>query len=107
MAIADIAPGSRVNVKIVQEPTNAAGRKTLERLLSKSPAAQKEARRQEKVRRAGFRTKQRGGREDWAFRVPRQSPVDLKVGEAGTITASIDVLKDLRSIERFVEVTPA
>lgn len=107
MAIADIAPGTRVNVKVLKQPTNAAGRKTLERLLNKTVEAKQEDRRQDKVRRDGLRMKQRGGREDWTFRVPRQPLVDTTAGETGTITASADVLQDLRSIERFVEVTPA
>lgn len=102
----NIAPGTRVNVKIVKRPTNAAAAKTLERLLSKDPAAKAEARRQEKVRKAAFRTKQRGGR-DWEVRIPRQAPVDVKVGNAGTITATLAALRDLQSVQRFVEVSPA
>lgn len=106
MALDQIAPGSRVTVKITTRPTNRAAVKTLERLLAKSPEAKKETRRQEKVRKAGFRTHQRGGR-DWEVRVPRQPVVDVAVGEQGTITASLDVLQDLRSVERFVEVSKA
>lgn len=105
MAI-NIAPGTRVNVKITKSPTTAAATKTLERLLSKSPEAKKEAARQQKIRKTGMRVHQRGGR-DWEVRVPRQSPVDVKVGETAAITASLDVLRDLASVERFVEVTKA
>jgi hypothetical protein len=106
MAIDSIAPGTRVTVKIVKHPTNAAAEKTLARLLSKDAAAAAEDRRQSKVRKAGFRTKQRGGRQ-WEMRLPRQPIVKVTAGSAGTITANLDALRDLRSVERFVEVTPA
>lgn len=102
----NIAPGSRVNVKVVKRPTNAAAQKTLVRLLSKDAKARAENRRLARARQSGFRQKQRGGRF-WDINVVKQQPVQARQGEAGTITATLDVLKDLRSVSRFVEVTPA
>lgn len=102
----NIDPGSRVTVKIVKQPTNAAAVKTLQRVLSKDAVATAENRRQEKVRKAGFRTKQRGGRP-WEVRVVKQHAVAGRIGESGTVTATVDVLRDLGSVQRFVEVAPA
>jgi len=99
----DIAPGSTVSVKIVKQPTSAAATKTLTRLLSKDPAARAENERQRKVRKAGYNPKRRGGRL-YGGRVVKQQPVSADVGATGTITATVDVLRDLRSVGRFVEI---
>lgn len=101
-----ITPGSRVNVKIVKQPTNTAAAKTLVRVLSKDQDVTAENKRLRKSRDRHFRTHQRGGRQ-WAVRVVKQRPVRGEVGEAGTVTATHDVINDLRSVERFVEVSAA
>ena len=106
MAIDNIAPGARVTVKIVQRPTNVAATRTLERLLSKDSAAKVESRRQERIRKVGMRTTQRGGRP-WEIRVPKQPVVRIEQGAQGTITATLSALRDLRSVSRFVEVAEA
>lgn len=102
----NIAPGDAIRVKVVKQPTNDAARKTLVRLLSKDPAARKADALQRKVRQANFRTKQRGGRV-WEHRPVKQRLVRGDVGETGALTATLDVLRDLASVQRFVEVTPA
>lgn len=104
--IEGVQPGQRVNVKIVQRPTNAAAEKTLRRVLSKDPAAQREAERLRKVRAGNLRSKIRGGRT-WYTRVVKQPAVKVQIGESGTVRASVDVLRDLGSVRRFIEVTPA
>ena len=43
----------------------------------------------------------------WEGRLPKQRPVTGSLGESGTILASTDVLADLKSVERFVEVSAA
>ena len=102
----NIAPGSKVTVKITKRPTSAAAQKTLKRLLAKDDVVRKEDRRQTQVRKAGFRTHQRGGR-DWEVRVVRQDLVLAQPGEQGTITASADVLRDLKSVQRYIEISKA
>ena len=102
----NIAPGSRINVKIVKNPSNAAAAKTLVRLLSKDRAAKAENDRLRRVRKSNFSQKQRGGRF-WDSNVVKQHPVEATPGATGTITATLDVLTDLRSVSRFVEVSPA
>jgi hypothetical protein len=103
MALTAIAPGSTVQVKVVKQPTSAAATKTLVRVLSKDPAAQKEEAHLTRVRAKGIQWKQRGGRP-WPNRMVKQRRLTGKPGEEGTILATVDVLRDLGSLERFVEV---
>jgi hypothetical protein len=104
--MAAIALGSMIHVKIVRQPTTARAAKTLERLLCKDRGLQKEVKRQSKIRKEGFRSHQRGGRP-WEVRVVKQHAAEGKVGEQGTIWATADVIRDLGSVERFIEITPA
>ena len=105
-AIADIAPGTKINLKVTKQPTNAAASKTLERLLGKDPAVIAENKRHAKIRKKAQWMSTRGGRwRIWESRLAKQHPVSGKIGEEGTIVASYDVLKDLPSVERFLEVT--
>ncbi len=101
-----VAPGTRVEVKIVKEPTNTAARKTLVRLLSKDAAAVAENRRLRNVRASNYSPSMRGGRL-YGGRVVKIHPVKGRLGESGTLTATADVIADLRSVQRFVAVTPA
>jgi hypothetical protein len=102
----DIAPGTRVNVKVTKPPTNAAAAKTIARVLSKDATVKAHNKRLAKHRKNHTPSKQRGGRE-WFQRIVKQHPVEGKVGESGTVTATVDVLNDLASVSRFVEVKPA
>ncbi|MBB6430849.1 hypothetical protein [Algisphaera agarilytica] len=105
-AINELATGTKINVKIVKQPTSAAASKTLVRLLSKDPAVIAENKRHAKIRNKSQWMSTRGGRwRIWESRLAKQHPVKGALGEEGTIVASYDVLKDLPSVERFVEVT--
>lgn len=101
-----IAPGSKINVKIVKQPTNAAASKTLMRVLAKDPVVNAEHVRQTKVRKKNYSPSRRGGRLYGGY-VVKQHPVKGRLGEAGTVTATLQVLRDLGSVQRFVEVSPA
>jgi len=106
--MSEVAPGSTVTVKIVKVPANAAAQKTLVRLLSKDSAVVQENKRLKRVRRANETYSTRGGRwRIWEGRLNKQRPVKGVVGEQGTFTASVDVLRDLKSVARFVEVSAA
>ena len=102
----NITPGQTVHVKVVQQPSNTAARRTLERLLSKDPQAQREQERLRRARQRHTRHQQRGGRQ-WTVRVVKQHPLQGQRGEEGTIRATVDVLRDLGSVQRFIEVEPA
>ena len=104
--IDDIAPGSRIQVKIVKTPTSAAAAKTLVRLLSKDDRVYEEKKRLDRVRVSGFRTIRRGGRL-WPIHLVKRQPVRPVAGEIGTIRATVDVLPDLKSVSRFIDVSKA
>lgn len=104
--IENVKPGDTINVKITSRPTNASARKTLQRVLNKDAEHKKEVERQRDVRASNIRMKIRGGRP-WYRRVVKQHAVQGEVGESGTVLASVDVLRDLGSVQRFIEVTPA
>ncbi|MFN3166160.1 MAG: hypothetical protein ACE37H_03750 [Phycisphaeraceae bacterium] len=106
--MADIAPGTTVNIKIVKQPTSEGARKTLVRLLSKDAEVVAENKRLKKVRKTNQTHSPRGGRwRVWEGRLPKQRPVTGVVGESGTILASVDVLTDLKGVEQYVEVSAA
>lgn len=101
-----ITLGHLVNVKVIKTPRNLAAAKTLVRLLSKDPIIAAENKRLTKVRMKNFRTISRGGRP-YPIRPVKQRPVKGQAGESGTIRATVDVLSDLSSVSRFVEVSKA
>lgn len=103
---ASIKPGTEIMVKIVNEPTNAAARKTIIRLLSKSDRAKAEDRRLTAIRQRDYSPSRRGGRL-YGGRVVKLHSYQGTIGEQETITATLDVLRDLGSVERFVEVKSA
>jgi len=102
----NIAPGTQVNVKIVKAPTNAAAKKTLVRILSKDRTVKAEDARQRKIRKGQLRQSRRGGRF-WDVNPIKQPSIHAETGLTGTVTATTDVLTDLKSVSRFVEVTKA
>lgn len=102
----NIAPGSKINLKVVKKPTSLAAAKTIVRLLSKSKCVKLENERLRKARREFFSQNRRGGRF-WDVHVVKQDAVTATPGVSKTITATLDVLTDLKSVSRFVEVSPA
>lgn len=104
----DITPGTTVNIKIIKQPASDGARKTLVRLLSKDPEVVAENKRLKKVRKTNQTHSPRGGRwRVWEGRLAKQRPVTGNLGESGTILASVDVLTDLNSVDKYVEVSQA
>ena len=99
-----IKPGKTVTVKIVNAPTNAAAIATIKRVLAKDETVKAEHLRQRKVRRKNYNPTMRGGRL-YGGRVVKQHPIKGRIGEQGTILATNDVIRDLNSIARFIEVS--
>ena len=102
--VAKIKPGSQVQVKIVAHPSNTSARKTLVRLLSKDEAHSTENKRLARIRRKMYSPRRRGGRL-YSGRMPKLRRVKGEPGESGTILATMDVIRDLGSVSRFVEVS--
>lgn len=101
-----IALGSKINVQIVKQPTNAAARKTLIRLLSKDRDTRVANNHLQQVRKVHHDPQPRGGRL-YGGRLVKKHLLQGKVGEAGTLLASVDVITDLRSVEQFVHISNA
>lgn len=104
--MSDIKPGSRITLTVTKRPTNAAGVKTVVRLLSKDEQVKQENSRLKRARENHYRQTRRGGRY-WDVNVVKQHPVKGIEGETGTITATLDVLADLKNVEKFLEIKPA
>jgi len=98
--------GAKVRVTVTKAPTNAAAAKTLVRVLSKDPAVKADNQRLRAIRERDYNPDRRGGRL-YGGRVVKQHPVKARAGESGTVTATEDILRDLRSVARFIEVKPA
>ena len=102
----NIKPGSQVRVEIVKLPSNAAARKTLVRLLAKDDKTAAEQKKNKIFHARSLRVKGRGGRP-WEHHTKMRRPVTGVVGEAGTFKATLDVIRDLGSVSRFVKVSAA
>ena len=78
------------------------------RLLSKDATAKAHNVRHRGIRKRAQTMSPRGGRwRVWESRLAKQHPVKGALGEQGTFVASVDVLRDLKSVERFIEVQAA
>jgi hypothetical protein len=102
-AIDDLKPGQTVRVTISKSITRDGARKTLERLFLKDKAVAKPI----AVRSRNFKElpKRRGG-VIWTKRPNKVHP-GLNRGAAATILATPQAIKDLRSVENFVDVATA
>jgi hypothetical protein len=99
----DIAPGSNVTIEITKVPRADAARKTLYRICRKDPAIARHHRRQ-KDKRPSWQDWIRGGRY-WHHQMKSKPAASLKPGAVYTVRASVDVMRDLESVKRFVKVT--
>ncbi len=99
----NIDPGSVVSVEIAATPSGAAARKTLIRVCRKDPRVARQHR-QQKSTRPSLQEWIRGGRF-WHHRMKSKPAIKLDAGERYTVNATVDVIRDLESVERYVKVT--
>ena len=104
MASKQIKPGQWINVKITSVPKAAKNRKTMIRLFEKDENVHAERKRLNRAR--PFVTRTRGGRP-WECRPQRLDVVEIKPGVTYKVFASVDVLRELQSVEKFVDVKVA
>ena len=99
----ELKPGQTVRVTVSKNINRAAARKTLERLFLKDKAVSGPI----EVRSANFKElpKRRGGCI-WTKRPNKVHP-SLDKGASAVITTSPQSIKDLRSVETFVEIKSA
>ncbi len=96
----DIEPGSRVKVTVTSNSLSEGAAKTLGRLFLKDPETKKQRRRTPKPAEA----RTRAGR-DWFVR-PKGSAVNAPhKGDTCELECTLDVVRDLGSVQRYVEIT--
>ncbi|MDP9174391.1 MAG: hypothetical protein M3O30_11075 [Planctomycetota bacterium] len=95
--------GKPVKVTITRSITRASARKTIERLFMKDKAISEPLRR--RSRNFIPLPKRRGG-QIWTKRVNKLHP-ELVKGVSATLLATPQCLKDLTSVETFIEVSAA
>ncbi len=100
----DIRPGQWITVKVTKRPKSVAGVKTLVRLFEKTREAQQERRRLSRARVVKGHV--RGGRT-WHDRPARIAVAHITAGATCKLFASVDVARDLASVDKYVEVSPA
>lgn len=102
MAI-DLKPGQTVRVTVSKSITRDAARKTLERLFMKDKAVRGPL----DARSKNFKElpKRRGG-VIWTKRINKLHP-ELEKGTSATIKTTAQSIKDLKSVETFVDVASA
>jgi hypothetical protein len=104
--LANVAPGATVSITVKKAPTSGAAAKTLSRIFAKDPAN-----RRLRARRKDLRTDEtffirRGGRP-WGVRPKAPRLVQPGAGDSCKVLATVDVLNDLGSVERVVDVRPS
>lgn len=103
MAI-DIQPGQWINVKVTKAPRSEGGFKTMQKLFEKDADVKEERKRINKSRPQRWHI--RGGRP-WQDRPRRHQIVNTEPGATYKLFGAVDVMRELGSIEEYVEVTPA
>jgi hypothetical protein len=96
-----IEPGSKVKVTIKRTPLGEGARKTLARLFLKDRRIAKARRRTPKP----TLPKRRGGRI-WLGRAQGAVTTVPRVGDSCEIACTLDVVRDLGSVKRYVDVSP-
>ncbi|MDP6152884.1 MAG: hypothetical protein QF785_05845 [Phycisphaeraceae bacterium] len=96
--------GRQVTIKIVKQPTSVAAVKTLVRVLSKDPGHAAENKRLKDIRHRLYAPRRRGGRL-YSGRQIKLRRLRGEIGETGTVIATHDVLRDLDSVRRFIELS--
>ena len=98
-----LKPGQQVRVTISKTITRAAARRTIERIFCKDKSLTKAL----ELRSRNFKElpKRRGG-QIWTKR-PNKIHVSLNKGDAATVTATPQAIRDLASVQEFVEVKGA
>ena len=96
----DLKPGQTIRVTINKNITRASARKTLERLFLTDKTVKKPI---ERRSRNFIELPKRRGGQIWTKRPNKVHP-NLTKGAAATIRTTPQLIKDLRSVEDFVDV---
>ena len=94
-------PGKRITVEIVAAPRRAAALKTLVRLCRMDPGARRRQAHQQRKRPSW--EEWRRGNATWHHQMQTRPPVRIEKGARYSLPATVDVLRDLKSVEAFVK----
>lgn len=103
MSAINVTPGSSIRVEVTSHPTNAAATKTLARLFRRDPEMARMQRHQQR-KRPSYEEWQRGNRF-WHHQMKTSSPIRVEPGVSYQMRATLDVIRDLESVSRFVKVS--
>lgn len=98
-----IATGQTVTFTISQTPKRDAPRKTLQRLMRLQPSVRGGLKKLQERRRHENHTYIRAGKA-WTARVKATRLTTVAEGETFTLTLTPQILPDVRSIERYVDM---
>ena len=98
--MAELKPGSKVKVTVTSGSCSESASKTLARLFLKDPTVGKSRRRKAKP----VRPRIRAGRV-WQGRPRGSVAARPRKGDSCELVCTLDVLRDLGSVDRYVEVT--
>jgi hypothetical protein len=102
----DLQPGSKVCIKVAKTPTNEAAAKTLSRIFAKDVNSRNARKRRKQLRDSEIVDHRRGGRP-WYYRPHAPRLFQPIKGASCTILVTTDVIGDMRSVSRFIEVAAA
>jgi hypothetical protein len=100
----DVRAGQTLAVEVLKTPRTDSAVKTLIRLFRRDPAVARVQRRLKQAR-PSWESWRRGGRQ-WHHQMKSEPPVSLQPGTRYTVRATLDILRDLESVQRWVKVTP-
>jgi hypothetical protein len=103
MMAAEIKPGQWLTVTVKSQPRAIASRKTMVRLFEQDPVVKKERARQKKTR--PHHDQRRGGRI-WIDKPGMLKVVEISPGASYKVFGSVQTMRDLKSIEKYVELKP-
>jgi len=103
MAINDLQTGSTIQVRLTRPPTNEAAAKTLSRIFGRAPEYKRKRTCRKRLTRDVIEFRRRGGR---LWRVAPKAPrlAQPEPGAECNLLATTQLLRDLQSVNRFVEV---
>jgi hypothetical protein len=98
----EMALGETVKIEITKLPAAEGARKTLVRLCRKDPKVERHHRAQT-AKRPSWERWRRGGKM-WHHQMRTKPALNLAVGHTFSVRATLDVMRDLESVKRFVKV---
>lgn len=101
-----LKPGQTVKCTIVKEPLTPDDKQTVMRLMRKDPTIQRRLRRSQMMRRRNMVVYNRGNR-DWYKRQQVGKIADVRAGSSWKFTYSLELGRDMKTVERFLKVEAA